>query len=82
MIRTDDQYFQLIIGDDFTDIASVDKLDRRNIENLLKFPQAFGCMIIRQFCFNENERIVVIGNQEVDLFLCLCAESLPPDIFV
>ena len=54
MIRADDHYLQIIVGDDFTDIASVDKLDRRDIENLLKFPQAFGCMIIGQFCFNEK----------------------------
>jgi hypothetical protein len=54
VIRADDHYLQIIVRDGFTDIASVDKLDRRDIENLLKFPQAFGCMIMRQFCFNEK----------------------------
>jgi len=68
VIRADDHDSQVIVGDYFTNIVSVDQLDRRDIENLLKFPQAFGCMIIREFGFDENERRVVVGNQEINLF--------------
>jgi len=40
VICADDHYFQIIVGDKFAHV-SIDKLDRRDIENLLEFYQAF-----------------------------------------
>jgi hypothetical protein len=41
VICADDHYFQIIVGDKFADITLIDKLDRRDIENLLEFYEAF-----------------------------------------
>jgi hypothetical protein len=41
VICADYHYFQIIVGNEFADITSIDKLDCRDIENLLKFYQAF-----------------------------------------
>jgi hypothetical protein len=41
VICADYHYFQIIVGNEFADITSIAKLDCRDIENLLKFYQAF-----------------------------------------
>jgi len=41
VICADDHYFQIIVGNKFADITSIDKLDCRVIENLLESYQAF-----------------------------------------
>jgi hypothetical protein len=41
VICADDHDFQFIVGNEFADITSIDKLDCRDTENLLKFYQAF-----------------------------------------
>jgi len=60
VICTDYHYFQIIIGNKFADTAFIDKLNCRDIENLLKFYQTLCCMIIGQFGFNEQERVVIV----------------------
>ena len=47
MIRADGHCIQMITGDNFTDVAPVNKLDRRYIENLVKFP--YERVVIRSF---------------------------------
>jgi len=41
VICADYHYFRITVGNQLADIPSIDKLDCRDIENFLKFYQAF-----------------------------------------